>query len=79
MLPSWEFRDEDIIRAPAQGTRSVLTAAHSTLGEGWLISQAASPVSTLKLATPQDSEHLWIERQLGGAGDYGAEITVPVA
>lgn len=43
MLSSWEHRDEDSIKASAQGVGSVLTAAHRTIGEGRAIPQAGKP------------------------------------
>ena len=43
MLSSWEHRDEDTIKASAQGVGSVLTAAHRTNGEGRAIPPAGKP------------------------------------
>ncbi len=43
MLSSWEHRDEDTIKASAQGACSVLTAAHRTIGKGRAIPQAGIP------------------------------------
>ena len=40
MLSSWEHRDEDSIKASAQGVGSVLTSAHRTIGKGRAIPQA---------------------------------------
>ena len=43
MLSSWEHRDEDTIKASAQGACSVLTAAHRTIGKGRAIPPAGKP------------------------------------
>ena len=42
MLSSWEHRDEDTVKASAQGVGSVLTAARRTIGEGRAIPSAGT-------------------------------------
>lgn len=43
MLSSWEHRDEDSIKASAQGACSVPIAAHRAIGKGRAIPQAGKP------------------------------------